>query len=82
MNSQIKVIGLLIAFVLMNLVVRAQVSSQVKGIVRNENNELLAGVSVIVRNTKNNFTRIFFRTAVSDLYRASPCHDVVALRGF
>ena len=56
MNSQIKVIGLLIAFVLMNLVVRAQVSSQVKGIVRNENNELLAGVSVIVRNTKNNFT--------------------------
>lgn len=56
MNSQIKVIGLLIAFVLMNLVVRAQVSSQVKGIVRNENNEPLAGVSVIVRNTKNNFT--------------------------
>lgn len=36
---------------------RAQVkTSVVKGIVQNNNNELISGVSVIVRNTKNNFT--------------------------
>lgn len=35
---------------------RAQEASQVKGVVHNNNNEPLAGVSVIIRNTKSNFS--------------------------
>lgn len=36
--------------------VNAQKSSQIKGIVQNNKNEPLAGVSVVIRNTKTNFT--------------------------
>jgi TonB-linked SusC/RagA family outer membrane protein len=56
MSLQIRVRSLLVIFVLMSVSVYSQVASQVKGVVQNDNDEPLAGVSVIVRNTKNNFS--------------------------
>lgn len=56
-NSRATLFALmLLLFILNSVNLNAQSSSVVKGVVQNNNNEPLSGVSVIIRNTKTNFT--------------------------
>ncbi|MCW3111820.1 MAG: SusC/RagA family TonB-linked outer membrane protein [Segetibacter sp.] len=56
-NSRASLFALMfLLFVLHSSKSEAQSTSEIKGVVQNNNNEPLPGVSVIVRNTKTNFT--------------------------